>query len=78
MPNWSEGSLRLRGKKENILKFLKRLERSDRDDWCYIPDTHRAFVIGEPYSIDDSIELVSECKNDSTVISLHICQAWGG
>ena len=78
MPNWSEGSLRLRGKKTDIIRFLKSLEPSVNDDWSYIPNTRRAFVIGEPCTIQDSIDILSENDGkESTVCGLHISQAWG-
>lgn len=78
MPNWSEGSMRLRGKKADIKRFIKRLEKSDNDDWFYIPGTRRAFVIGEPYSIDEIVEVfLAEDEPDPTTVALHVCQAWG-
>lgn len=78
MPNWSEGSLRLRGKKTDIICFLKSLETSDRDDWSYISNTRRAFVIDEPYTVQDSIDILSENGLQGTAVcGLHIWQAWG-
>ena len=78
MPNWSEGSLRLRGKKTDIICFLKSLETSDKYGWAYIPNTRRAFVIGDPSTIQESIDILLENNvKESTVCGLHISQAWG-
>lgn len=79
MPNWCEGDLKLRGKKENIIRFLNDLEPGkDQSDWSYIPDSDRAFIVPDPYYVTESIEMLEERTNsDQSVIALHLCQAWG-
>lgn len=76
MPNWSEGSLKLQGKKEDIKRFLNSFEKAkDRDNWKYIPDTLRAFFIEDEYTLNEYLEMLNDW-DDPIAISLHFCQAW--
>ena len=79
MPNWCEGSLKLRGKKENIIHFLNDLEPGkDPSKWSYIPDSDRAFIVPDPDYVSETIEMLNtSVPIDPAVITLHLCQAWG-
>lgn len=79
MPNWSEGSLKLRGKKENIIRFLNDLEPcKDQSKWSYIPDSDRAFIVPDPYYVTENIEMLNDYDTlEPAVITIHLCQAWG-
>ena len=68
MPNWSEGSLKLRGKREDIIKFLKSFEKAkDRDNQKYIPDTLRAFFIEDEYTLNEYLEMSKTAHTPHTL-----------
>lgn len=84
MPNWCEGVMKLRGAKEDILKFLEEgLEGSYKDSKIeidefgeeiniihihWIKNTNRGFL-------DEQTVYIPE-KEDPVVLTLHIRQAW--
>ena len=83
MPNWIEGTLKLRGKRENIRRFFnegldgkgKITDRSTEScldfsfgNCHYIKDTNRAFIVdGNAYLPDD----------DFGTVCVSVQQAWG-
>lgn len=83
MPNWCEGTLRIRGKQKDIRRFLKEglepamgskvVYNSDeqiRYDGCiWIKNTHRGFV-------DDVDVWFGKRENDQMIIALHASFAW--
>lgn len=84
MPNWCEGVMKLRGSKDNILRFLKegfkpsyKNSAIEIDEFGeevniinvnYIENTSRAFV-------DEQTAYIPE-KEDPVVLTLKIRQAW--
>lgn len=61
MPNWCKGTLRVRGKKKNVIEFmlkglkpvgngrslaLNKFENIDSDETYWIENTYRGFVLG--------------------------------
>ena len=84
MPNWCEGVMKLRGTKDDILRFLKEgFEPSYKDSAIeidqfgeevniinvnYIENTQRAFV-------DEQMAYIPE-KEDPVVLTLKVRQAW--
>lgn len=84
MPNWCEGVMKLRGTKDNILRFLKEGfepsyknsaieidesgEEVDIINVNYIKNTQRAFVDEQYFYIIEN--------GDSTIVSVKMRQAW--
>lgn len=84
MPNWCEGVMKLRGTKDNILRFLKEgFEPSYKNSAIeidefgeevniinvnYIKNTQRAFVDEQYFYIIEA--------GDSTIVSIKTRQAW--
>lgn len=75
MPNWSEGTLRVRGKSEDLKRFIQGVfddVEIDQDEvlipkWSHMKNTFRGFCTdGDSIFLDD----------DTKVISFQYAQAW--
>lgn len=82
MPNWIEGTMKVRGEASSIATFLenafdapvsKHIYASDIEyslpDWAYIKGSHRAFVCG-------NIDCYFDCRKNPAIVTIPIRQAW--
>jgi hypothetical protein len=92
MPNWIEGSLKLRGKSENLKRFFENAilpcaNHDNKDTFirCYFTDTDCQVDINPDAYIDDTTRaFVSDAaylywntSEEITVLCIPIKQAWG-
>lgn len=92
MPNWCEGTLKIRGAKENMLNFIKNgLEPSNGDN-IQIEKEHDTYdgheiesvyvhINGEPYVNGTRRAFINSCDayafEDNDVMIFDVMQAWG-
>ena len=80
MPNWIEGSLKVRGKTQNLINFIEnvidnfsKLKYNNDieysfEKWTYIKNSRRAFI-------NDCVIYINSNKENQTIV-LPIKQAW--
>lgn len=87
MPNWTEGTMKVRGSPQSLMKFIetaieanveKHIYGKDVEytvpDWAYIKGSRRAFT-GD-MSCKKSVCYISAEKDNSAIITIPIRQAW--
>ena len=68
MPNWAQGSMRVRGEYEQVEKFLKEgIEYNKQYDLYYIKGTTRGFIECNIYDIEDYFINFEEYNNEGIV-----------
>lgn len=81
MPNWIEGSLKVRGKTQNLINFIENVidnfskHKYNNDieysfeEWTYIKNSHRAFI-------STHCDIYIDSNKENQTIVLPIKQAW--
>ena len=90
MPNWCEGTLRIRGKKENIIRLMleglepvdafgNEIAKMEIDDDCIIPESSRCYIKGTFRGFVMFDEFYLDNYEDGEVISTALDAefAWG-
>lgn len=79
MPNWAQGSMRVRGEYEQVKKFIKEgIEYNARYNLHYIKGTTRGFIQYEHCSMEDYLIMIEEDENieEAVTIPFDVKFAW--
>lgn len=78
MPNWAQGSMRVRGEKKQVEKFIKEgIEYDNQYKLNHIKNTARGFIECDTYDIEDYILMIEDYEKEGIVtIPFNVKFAW--